>query len=88
MITSVYNVRVGKLIDTKTQVKGVRYISKLATLRKAKGLSQDRLSKLSGISRVTISRIEAGKDSPTIRTLERLALGLEVPLAELIEKAG
>ena len=58
-------------------------IGRLATTRKAKGFSQDRLSKASGVSRVTISRIEAGKISPTIRTLERLAKALNVHVSEV-----
>ena len=63
-------------------------ISNLATIRKAKGLSQDQLSKLSGISRVTIARIETGRISPNVRTLERLSDALKVSIADMIEKAG
>ena len=68
--------------------KGVGIITKLATIRKARGITQEVLSLLSGISRVSISRIEDGKTSPTMRTLTRLARALKVPVSDLIEKAG
>ena len=68
--------------------KGVFVISRLARVRKVKGFSQQRLSMASGVSRVTISRIEAGKISPTVRTLEKLSFALKVPVADIVEKAG
>ena len=68
--------------------KGVFSI-RLAEIRKSKGLSQDQLSKLSGVGRVTIARIETGKISPNLQTLEKLAAALGVCVCELIaEKAG
>ena len=63
-------------------------ISKLAQARKAKGLSQDRLAELSGVSRVTISRIESGKESPRVQTVFRLARVLKVRVTDILEKAG
>ena len=68
--------------------KGVKQISKLAQLRKAQGLSQERLAELSGVHRVSIARIESGAITPNIRTLEKLASALQVAVTELIEKAG
>ena len=61
---------------------------KLVTIRKAHGLSQERLSELSGVARVTIARYETGKISLTVRTLERLAKALGVPVYELIDQKG
>ena len=63
-------------------------ISKLAQVRKAKGLSQDRLAELSGVSRITISRIESGNESPRVQTLQTLARALKVKLTDILEKAG
>ena len=68
--------------------KGVDKISKLAQVRKEHGLSQERLAELSGVPRVTIARIESGEISPNVRTLEKLSGAMEVPVTELIEKAG
>lgn len=79
----------GKHIATKLQIKkGAVSITKLAEKRKEQGLSQERLSVLSGVSRVTISRIESGKESPRVQTLEMLCRVLKVPLADIAEKAG
>ena len=60
-------------------------MSRLARLRKVKGVSQERLSKLSGVSRVTIARIETGKNSPNLKTLELLANALKVPVIDIVE---
>ena len=68
--------------------KGVRKISNLAQVRKARGLSQRALAEKAGVSRVTIARIETDKISPTLRTFEQLAAALDVPVSELIERAG
>ena len=68
--------------------EGVKPISKLAQVRKAQGLSQERLAELSGVHRVSIARIESGEISPNVRTLEKLADALKVTVGELIEKAG
>ena len=63
-------------------------ISKLAEVRKTKGLSQEGLAKISGVHRVTIARIESGKISPNVCTLEKLSSALKVTVGELIERAG
>ena len=66
-------------------LKGVVTISRLSRMRKIKGFSQDRLSKVSGVSRVTIARIESGASSPTSRTLEKIADALKVPVTDILE---
>ena len=64
-------------------------ISKLAEIRKDKGISQAQLAKLSGVHRVTIARFETGRISPTLATLERLASALGVSISKLVDtKAG
>ena len=63
-------------------------ISRLAEVRKAKGLSQARLSELSGVHRVTICKYETGVVSPNVRNLKKLSDALEVPVDEIIDKKG
>lgn len=53
-------------------------------VRKAKGLTIEELSRLSGVSVAYISEIETGKYNFTIQVLCRLALALDVPATELI----
>lgn len=55
-------------------------------LRKQRGLSQDRLSKLADISHNTIIKIESGAiQSPTMNTAHKIAKALDVSLDDLIK---
>lgn len=55
-------------------------------IRENKGLSQvDLIGKMDGLFDPTnISRIEAGRNNPTIYTLQRIADALEVQLIDLV----
>ena len=53
-------------------------------LREAKGLSQEKLARLSDVANNTIVKIEAGKNqNPTLDTLKKIAKALSVSLDEL-----
>ena len=57
----------------------------LKNLRKQKGLSQDRLSKLADISYNTVIKLETGGIvNPTIETLQKIAKALGVGVDDLI----
>ncbi len=45
---------------------------KIIEARRAAGLSQEELARRAGVRQETISRIESGKHSPTIRTVEKI----------------
>jgi transcriptional regulator with XRE-family HTH domain len=54
-------------------------------IRTQKGVSQDKLSKLAGVTLTTLVKIEAGaNDNPKIKTLKSIADALEVTVDELI----
>jgi len=53
-------------------------------IRKEKGLTQERLSELSGLSQQYISDLERGKRNPTIVTIYELALAMDVGHLELV----
>jgi len=55
-------------------------VRKLKELRTAAGLTQSSLSSRSGVWQSTISNIERGRTSPTVTTLHRLALALDVTM--------
>lgn len=59
--------------------------SKLASFRRNKGLSQEQLASLSGVSARTIQRIEKGKVEAHPATLKMLADSLEVSADLLLE---
>ena len=48
--------------------------------RKASGLTQKELSERTGIAQGDISRIEKGNADPSMRTLQRLAAGMDMIL--------
>ena len=48
--------------------------------RKAAGLSQQELARRAGVRQETISRLESGKHSPTLRTVEKIDRVLQAAL--------
>ena len=63
--------------------------ARLKTIREAKGLTKYRLAKLSGISQTYIYRLELGEiKNPRRDTLQALAQGLNITLAQLIGETG
>ena len=53
-------------------------------LREAKGMSQAALAAKADLSRGYLIRLEAGRQDPTLGTLERLAKALRVSLRTLL----
>jgi transcriptional regulator with XRE-family HTH domain len=54
--------------------------------RKQKELSQDKLSKLAGVTLTTLVKMESGaNDNPKIKTLQKIADALEVTVNDLLE---
>jgi transcriptional regulator with XRE-family HTH domain len=60
----------------------------LRNLREGKRLTQDAISRRSGISRSTLSRLESGMSVPSIETLVRLSNSMELPLQKLLFETG
>lgn len=60
---------------------------KIKEIRESKGLTQvDLVGKIEGeIDTTNISRIESGRTNPTIFTLYRIAVALEIPVKELLD---
>jgi len=70
---------------TETTSLNARIADRVRELRAARGLSLDALATRSGVSRSMISVIERGESSPTAVVLEKLSVGLGVPLASLFD---
>jgi transcriptional regulator with XRE-family HTH domain len=62
-----------------------RIASRIRSLRTERGYSLDTLASKSGVSRSAISMIERSETNPTAVVLERLATGLDIPLASLFD---
>jgi len=56
---------------------------RLRKVRKEKGIGLTKLAQLSGISKLTIIRIESGKALPKSKTLDKLAAGLRIKAGQL-----
>jgi transcriptional regulator with XRE-family HTH domain len=56
---------------------------KLKRLREQQALSLTDLAQKSGVNRITIHRIENGKQKPMPRTIRKLAEALQVEVSEL-----
>jgi transcriptional regulator with XRE-family HTH domain len=63
---------------------GRRVAENLRQRRKARSMSLDDLARASGVSRAALSQIETCKSNPTVGVLWKIAVGLAVPVAELI----
>jgi transcriptional regulator with XRE-family HTH domain len=60
----------------------------LRRLRGQRGLSLERLSQISGVSRAMLGQIELGQSAPTINVLWKIASALGVPFSALITARG
>ncbi len=58
---------------------------KICLLRKRLKYSQEKLGELSNLSKTSIGSIERGESNPSIETLERIALALNMELKELVD---
>jgi transcriptional regulator with XRE-family HTH domain len=53
--------------------------------RKAMELTQEKLAEKSDLSTVFISRVECGKESPTVDSLAKIARALRVHVRDLVQ---
>ena len=61
-----------------------KFAERLRRLRREADLSQQKLADLSGVSRVTIARIEAASQSPKLDTIQKLASAMGYPVQALM----
>ena len=67
--------------DNSLQINVGKQIQKL---RESKGISQQDLAAKCNFEKSNMSRLEAGRVNPTLSTLEKVAIALEVSLAEIV----
>src|SRR5579872_6166870 len=67
---------------------GRRVAENLRQRRKGRGMSLDDLARASGVSRAALSQVETLKSNPTLGLLWKIAVGLGIPMAELIGQRG
>lgn len=65
--------------------KNKNLANNIIRLRKQKGLSQEKLARLSDVANNTVIKMETGEnDNPTLETLRKVAKALDVSVDELI----
>jgi transcriptional regulator with XRE-family HTH domain len=65
---------------------GAFYLPRLRALRLERALSQRDLAAAAGIAHVTITALERGRQRAQLGTIRKLALALDVPVAELVRQ--
>jgi transcriptional regulator with XRE-family HTH domain len=58
---------------------------RIAALRKSKGMTQERLASEADIDRVALANIETGKRRPTVTTVYRISMALDVKTDEIFK---
>src|SRR6059036_2000155 len=71
-----------------TRDVNARIASSVRTLRTALGMTLDALAAKCDVSRSMISLVERGESSPSAVVLEKIAAGLDVPLATLFDDSS
>ena len=59
--------------------------ARIRRLRKARGMSQQDLADKARLTRVFITRVEAGQQDPSLSTINAIARALDVSAAELMK---
>lgn len=58
---------------------------RIREIRESKGISQQELAAKCNFEKSNMSRLEAGRVNPTLATLEKVVLALEVDIIELFK---
>lgn len=75
------------MVDTQKAESLAKRLSKnLSDRRKKLGLTQEKIAGRVGLDTESVSRFERGKTLPSLATLERLAIGLETTIADLLSE--
>lgn len=62
-----------------------KFGQRIRSLRKERGMSQERLAEKSGLHNTYIGQIERGEKNPSLESIEKLSKGLDISVAELFE---
>ena len=60
--------------------------AKIRLRRQQRGMNAAEMARRAGLSKATLSQLEAGKGNPTIDTLDAIAIALRIPLADLLAR--
>ncbi len=63
----------------------VNFGQRVRSLRQSKHLSQEKLAELTGLHSTYIGQIERGEKSPTLDSVYKIALGLDMSMSKLFD---
>lgn len=73
--------------DDKERATVRQVCIRLAEHRKGRGISQQRLSEMAGLSRTGVRHVEGLETNPTLSSLLKIANALELDLAAMISES-
>jgi DNA-binding XRE family transcriptional regulator len=79
-------IREGDTSNGRIPVDGERLGKRIRELRLEAGLTQAELARRTGIHRPNIARVEAGRHTPSLETIARLATAIGVPTTRVLHK--
>ena len=80
-----HNITIYVVVKHKQIRQPARMSVKLEDIRKARGLSREKLASLAGLSSMHLYRLEKGKSRLTERSAAKLARALQMPVEQLLE---
>jgi len=69
--------------NRKVTKKDIKFGKNIAKVRKNNGLTQEKLSELTGLSTTFIGLVETGKRKPRLETLRKISSVLKIDIKDL-----
>lgn len=73
----------GVPVDDPLPPHRIALAKRIRTLRRERGVAQERLAQIAGVDRSWLGTVERGQRNVSLDQLAKIALALDVPLAEL-----
>lgn len=76
-------------LDSMSSAKQNKFLNdlskRISTLRKQKGFTQERLAEEAELDRVALANIETGRRRPTVTTLYKISVALDIKIEEFFK---
>lgn len=76
------------MVQLLHMVYNMAFAKRLAAARKGRGLTQEGLAELAGLTKLQIHRYERGTSQPSLEALKKLAKALSLTIDELVFEDG
>ena len=79
-----FNFGEAQIAPRKTESGDISFSRSIVGLRQDRGITLQECARLTGVSASTWSKIERGELSPTVTTLQKIAVGLGIEMGDLL----